>query len=356
MPMMRCLTVQPGVADSIQLEEFKIPPADRGSVLIRAVALGVCGTDRDIIAAKYGAPPPGHQRLILGHESLGRVEEAPTTSGLKRGDLVVGIVRHPDPVPCPSCAVNEWDMCSNGLYTEHGIKALDGFGSEFYRLNPEFVVPVDESLGLLAVLVEPASVVAKAWQQIERIGHRAHWYPRRVLVTGGGTIGLLAALFAMQRGYDVHVYDHNHDGPKPRLAKALGATYHSSGLAGLAHDFDIVIECTGIGKIAFETIARAGLNGIVCLLSVSATGECDELDVGSLNRDIVLGNQVVFGSVNANRAHYQDAISTLAKANPAWLGSLITRRVPIAEWKSAFGKSHDDVKTVILFTNEFASD
>src|ERR1043166_6825530 len=165
MTMMRALTVQPGVAGSLELEEFRIPPADRGAVLVRAVALGVCGTDRDIIAGEYGESPPGHRRLIIGHESLGRVEEAPADSGLKAGALVVGIVRHPDPVPCASCAAGEWDMCRNGRFTEHGIKALDGFGSELYRLEPDFVVPVDESLGLLGVLVEPASVVAKAWDQ-----------------------------------------------------------------------------------------------------------------------------------------------------------------------------------------------
>ena len=107
MQTMRALTVTPGVADSVQLETFRIPPAERGAVLIRAALLGVCGTDREIIAAKYGAPPAGHERLIIGHESLGRVVEAPADSGFVEGDLVVGIVRHPDPVPCMNCAVGE---------------------------------------------------------------------------------------------------------------------------------------------------------------------------------------------------------------------------------------------------------
>src|SRR3954471_18008106 len=129
---MRALTVEPGVADSLRLEEFKVPGPEHGSVLVRAVALGVCGTDREIIAAKYGSAPPKHNRLILGHESLGSVVDAPSGAGLEPGDLVVGIVRQPDPVPCTNCAAGEWDMCRNGQYTEHGIKSLDGFGSEFY--------------------------------------------------------------------------------------------------------------------------------------------------------------------------------------------------------------------------------
>lgn len=347
---MRAITVQPGVAGTLQLEEFKVPSSDRGDVLIRAVALGICGTDRDIIAAKYGGAPRGHERLIIGHESLGRVEEAPANSGLKRGELVVGVVRHPDPVPCDSCAIGEWDMCQNGLFTEHGINGLDGFGSELYRLDARFVIRVPESLGLHAVLVEPTSVVAKAWQQIERIGLRAHWSPRKVLITGAGPVGLLAAMLGKQRGHDVHLYDHNADGPKPALARDLGAAYHSEAFDSLDRDFDVVLECTGVPSIAFDAIGRAGPNGIVCLLSVSAAGDRKELDVGALNRNIVLGNRVVFGSVNANRAHYEAAITALAAADGAWLDRLITRRVPLDDWRSAFDRSAGDIKTVILFS------
>jgi threonine dehydrogenase-like Zn-dependent dehydrogenase len=62
------------------------------------------------------------------------------SSGLKKGDLVVGIVRRPDPVPCPSCAVGEWDMCRNGQYTERGIKEIHGFMSERWRIEPEYAL------------------------------------------------------------------------------------------------------------------------------------------------------------------------------------------------------------------------
>jgi len=172
MHMMRALTVEPGVARSLRLEEFRVPGVERGSVLVRAVALGVCGTDREIIAAKFGSPPPNHKRLIIGHESLGRVVEAPDDGAFAAGDLVVGVVREADPVPCTNCAAGEWDMCRNGQYTEHGIKSMDGFGSEFYRLDPRYAVRLDSALDDLGVLVEPASVVAKVVQggiQLHRI-------------------------------------------------------------------------------------------------------------------------------------------------------------------------------------------
>ncbi|MFI5230387.1 MAG: glucose 1-dehydrogenase [Gemmatimonadales bacterium] len=348
---MRALTVQPGVADSLQLESFPVPGPERGNVLVRAVALGVCGTDREIIAAKYGTAPPGHQRLIIGHESLGRVEEAPKDSGLAAGDLVIGVVRHPDPVPCENCAAGEWDMCRNGKYTEHGIKALDGFASEYYRLDAAYVVRLDQTLGIHGVLTEPASVVAKAWDHTERIGRRAHWDPRRVLVTGAGPVGLLGALLGVQRKLEVHVLDRATDGLKPRMVAALGATYHSGSLDDIPGDFDVILECTGAPSLVFAVAGRASPDGIVCLAGVSDVGATREVDVGSLNRAIVLGDRVIFGSVNANRRHYRAAIEALAAADADWLSRLITRRVPLEQWRDAFTLEHDDVKTVIDFSS-----
>jgi threonine dehydrogenase-like Zn-dependent dehydrogenase len=352
MNLMRAISVQPGVAGSLRLEEFRVPPPQRGAVLVRAVALGVCGTDHDILAGKYGSPPPGHERLILGHESLGRVEDAPAGSGFSAGDLVVGIVRHPDPVPCANCAAGEWDMCRNGQFTEHGIGSLDGFGSEFYRLDPEFVVRIPSGLGIHGVLVEPASIVAKAWQHIEHIGSRARWSPRKVLVTGGGPVGLLAALFGIQRGLEVHIFDRNTDGPKPDLIRMLGATHRTGTLDDLERDFDVVLECTAAGALVAAVVEHTAPDGIVCLLGVSTPGERESIDVGQINLDVVLGNRVVFGSVNANRTHYELAVEALQAADATWLDCLISRRVPIDRWREAFEHRPDDVKTIVVFDEE----
>lgn len=346
---MRSLTVEPGLPDSLRLEEFRIPSADRGSVLVRAIALGICGTDREIIAGDYGSAPPGHKRLIIGHESLGIVEEAPKGASVVPGDRVVGIVRHPDPVPCANCAAGEWDMCRNGRYTEHGIKSLDGFGSEFYRLEPSFVVPVASSLGLAGVLTEPASVVAKAWEHCERIGHRARWNPKTVLVTGAGPVGLLAALLGQQRGLEVHVFDKAREGPKPDIARALGATYHSDSLDAVPGDFDVIMECTGAPPVIAGVLGRSAPDGLVCLLGVSGAGGVQSVDLGLLNREVVLDNRVIFGSVNANRRHYEAAIAALGNADRRWLHRLITTRVPVADWKNAFVRRADDIKAVVLF-------
>jgi threonine dehydrogenase-like Zn-dependent dehydrogenase len=348
---MRALTVIPGRKGSIQLEELPEPDPQGGHALVQAVALGVCGTDREIIDGQYGWAPAGEERLILGHESLGTVLEAPADSALKRGDMVVGVVRRPDPVPCPACAIGEWDMCRNGQYTERGIKARHGYGAERYLLEPSFAIKVDPSLGLLGVLMEPTSVVAKAWDHIDRIGRRARsWRPERLLVTGAGPVGLLAALLGRQRGLETHLFDRATTGPKPGLAAALGATYHSGALDALKDlQPSVIIECTGADPVVLQVMSLTGGDGVVCLAGVSSGGRRLPFDIGGFNRQMVLANDVVFGTVNANLGHYQAAAEALAKADRTWLAGLINRRTPLASWREAFEPRDDDVKVVIDF-------
>jgi threonine dehydrogenase-like Zn-dependent dehydrogenase len=330
----------------LAVQDIEEPQREQGSVLVRALALGVCGTDRDLIEGNYGEAPPGRERIILGHESLGRVIEAPTGSGFSTGDLVVGIVRHPDPEPCINCALGEWDMCRNGKYTERGIKQADGFGAERWRADPGFLVKVDPRLGHAGVLLESASVLAKAWEHVERIGLRSRWAPRTALVTGAGPVGLMAALMGVQAGLEVHVMDHNEDGPKPRLVRDLGAIYHTR---FPPFEPDIVIECTGKADVIEQAVTGSAPGSIVCLTGLGGGEHAASFDVATLNQSMVLENRVLFGTVNANFRHYHDAARALARADRGWLEQLITRRVPLEDWREAYEKQRGDVKTVLVF-------
>jgi len=351
-PCMRALTTAPGIPSSAKVDEVEEPPLSDGSVLVRTLAIGVCGTDRDILAGEYGRAPPGQVRLILGHESLGVVQDAPQGCGLMPGDLVVGIVRRPDPVPCGACAAGEWDMCRSGSYTERGIKERHGYGAVRFRVEPEFVVKIDQTLGVLGVLLEPASILAKAWDQVWHIGQRSRsWQPRTLLVTGGGPIGLLAALMGAQRGLDVHVLDHHDDGTKADLVQRLGGTYHTGGIKIIDRlRPDILVECTGAPALIGEIFGRTAPTGITCLVGVTAPGHEIKLDIGLINRTLVLDNETIFGSVNANRTHYEIAADALRRADRAWLGRLITRRVPIDRWTEAAQRHPGDIKVVVDFS------
>lgn len=346
---MKALTVKPLSTGSAELSDIPEPDPSEGSVLIEAIAVGVDGTDQEIIEGAYGEAPPGRGRLVLGHESLGRVLEAPAGSGVSEGDLVVAFVRHPDPVPCVQCAAGDWDMCVNGQYTEHGIKGRDGFIRERYRVDPDRVIVADPALGDLAVLVEPVSVVAKAWDHIERIASRATWKPNRALITGAGPIGLFAAMIGAQKGIDVHVVDRVTEGPKPALVEDQGWCYHSDLEQTEEGGFDAVIECTGVGPLVFHAIEHTAPGGVMALTGIASSDRKVPLDTSALNKDMVLNNTVVFGSVNAGRRHYEQAAEALAKADPKWLERLVTRRVPLDRWQEALERQPDDVKTVISF-------
>jgi glucose 1-dehydrogenase len=313
----------------VAVEEVAEPDCADGELLVEGIAIGVCGTDRRLVQH----PPrsaAGGEGLVLGHESLGRIIQAPAGSGFEPGDLVAGVVRRPDPVPCFFCARGEFDLCENGQFVERGISGKDGYGSERYRLEADYAVRVDPALGLAGVLVESASIVAKAWERLDGIVWRRR---ARALAMGAGPIGLLAAWLGVRRGYEMHVLDWVEDGRKPEQARAIGAVYHTSART-LPGGFDAVLECTG--ALVGEAIAQTSPSGALCLLA------------GSLERsDGPLDNKAIVATVNSNRRHFEAGHDALTDADPAWLGRLLGPCVGLEEWRSAFDVGPDTIKAVI---------
>jgi len=348
---MKAIIVEPKVPGSARLEDIPEPDISEGSVLVEAIAVGVCGTDTEIVEGKYGWAPPGHKSLVLGHESLGRVIDPGPRSPFKKGDLVVGIVRRPDPVPCPNCAVGEWDMCRNSQYTERGIKEIHGFMSERWRTEPEYAIKVDPSLGILGVLLEPMTVITKALEQVFFGGQRSFWEPKNVLVTGVGAIGLLAALRLSVRDLNVHVLARTKTGLKPELVRELGATYHSGSVLDLDFEPDVIVECTGVGSVISECIQKVGAGGIICLTGVGTGGVVGgNRPVADIASAAVLKNNLIVGSVNANKRHWYKAGENLAASDRKWLRRMITRIEKPENFKVALEKRSEDIKVIIQFS------
>ena len=344
---MRAITIDPGRADSAALEEMPEPAEAEGAILADGVALGICGTDAEIVRGDYGEAPEGSDRLILGHESLGRVREAPEGSGFAPGDLVVGIVRRPDPVPCPSCAAGEWDFCRNGQFTERGIKARHGYGSERWRIEPEFAVKLDPELGLLGVLMEPTTVVAKAWEQIDRILMRATIGPaararhrRRPDRAACRSAGAPARL----RGSRARPH-HRRPEAAARRRPRRDVPHRPACSTSTPRRTSSSRPPAPARSCSTRWSTRA--NGIVCLTGISSGGRPIELDAATLNRTLVLENDLVFGSVNANRRHYEAAVEALARADRGWLERIVTRRVPLDQWHHALEREPGDIKVVV---------
>jgi threonine dehydrogenase-like Zn-dependent dehydrogenase len=352
----RAVMTTPGMAGSARLGEVEDPTPSDGEVLVDVLCVGVDGTDEEIARGEYGESPEGDDYLIIGHESIGRVVTA--GDGLAEGTLVAAIVRRPDPVPCVNCGRDEWDMCLNGQYTERGIKARHGYLAERYSERPKFLVPVPDELGTLGVLTEPTSIAEKAVDQAWRVQHgRLAWEPARAVVTGAGAIGLLAALVLRLRGLEVFVYDQATSGPKVELAEAMGARYLpaenaelGAALARQVGRIDVAIEATGYSPLSFQLLETIGNNGVAVLTGVSGGQRHAELPVDRLNLDMVLGNKVAVGSVNANRGHFKAAVADLTEAHARWPGLLermITRREPLERFEAALERGGDEVKVVV---------
>jgi threonine dehydrogenase-like Zn-dependent dehydrogenase len=242
-------------------------------------------------------------------------------------------------------------MCRNGRYTERGIKERHGFGSEYFRIESEFLVKIDPALGEAGVLLEPTSVVAKAWDHTERIRQRARsWNPKTLLVTGAGPVGLLAALMGAQRGLEVHVLDHHEHRAKREMVSRLGGVYHVGTLANLGFKPDVLIECSGAPSVVRDVLGYTAASGIACLVGVTEPGHDFEVDVGALNRSMVLDNNTLFGTVNANKLHYEMAGEALRKADRRWLDMMITRREPAEHWTRSLQRQPDDIKVIVEFS------
>jgi threonine dehydrogenase-like Zn-dependent dehydrogenase len=240
-------------------------------------------------------------------------------------------------------------MCTNGQYTERGIKEIHGYMSERWRIEPEYAIKVDPSLGLLGVLLEPMTVITKAIEQVFLAGQRAYWEPKTVLVTGAGPIGLLAALRLSVRNLQVHVLDRAETGPKPGLVRALGATYHTGSVLDLDFNPDIIVECTGVGAVIVDSIQKVNAGGIICLTGVGAGG-AKGLTVADVAASTVLKNNIIVGSVNANKRHWYRAGQNLANSDKEWLRRLITRIEKPENFKQALERQPDDIKVIIQFS------
>jgi threonine dehydrogenase-like Zn-dependent dehydrogenase len=339
-------------------------------VKLRMIEAGVCGTDREICAFEYGTPPPGSQHLIIGHESLGEVVEVGTdVTRFKAGDLVVPMVRRPCPHEhCMACRAGRQDFCFTGHFTERGIKEQHGFMAQYIVDDEQFMSLVPRELREVAVLVEPLTIAEKGLAQVWEIQQRLPWscpvvpgeaqgHCHNAVVLGAGPVGLLGAMALVHAGFDTWVYAREpHPNPKSQLLASIGAKYLSAedssleDLAGSIGNVDLVYEATGASRLAFDMMEHLGTNGIFIFTGVPGRKAPVEIDTDLIMRNLVLKNQVVFGTVNAGRHAFEASIRDLGEFTKSWpeaMKSIITGRFPMeAHRELLLGKS-SGIKNVI---------
>ncbi len=354
---MEAIAVTPKKKNSLRIEEMPTPKPKSNELLLEVLRIGICGTDRDIISGFYGEAPKSSEFLVLGHESLSKVAEVgKSVRGFKKGDLVVPTVRRNCWENCLNCKNGESDMCLTGDYDEHGIKGLHGFASDYSVTDASFVVKLSESFLELGVLLEPLTVVEKALVQTYKIQNRMQWKPSKALVLGAGPVGLLATAVLKLQGLEVQtVATRSKKSLKARLVELTGAEYinaKETPIHSLDYRYDIVFEVTGSPAIALEARELIRVNGITCFLGIYREQEATE-DAGRLFTDLVLGNKVHFGSVNANRTYFERGVKDLVRIRKRWpsfLDGIITRKAVPKDFEKAYApESEEEIKTIIQF-------
>jgi threonine dehydrogenase-like Zn-dependent dehydrogenase len=369
---MKAVAVNPGTR-RVELIEQEAPRLTAPThVKLRMLDVGVCGTDREICAFQYGTPPAGHDHLAIGHESLGEIVEVGAgVSRLRRGDLVVPMVRRPCAHDhCAACRAGRQDFCFTGDFAERGIKGLHGFMTELVVDDERYMHVVPPGLRDVAVLVEPLTISEKALIQVDQVQQRLPWACEfvpgrpsqachRAVVIGAGPVGLLGAMALRARGYDTSVYSRElAPNPKADLVAAIGGRYFSAQstapeqLAEEVGNIDLVYEATGASSVAFQMMKVLGTNGIFVFTGVPGRKAAIEVDTDVIMRNLVLKNQVVFGTVNAGVEAFEAAIRDVALFQERWpaaVRALITGRYPVEAHRDLLIGPALGIKNVLTF-------
>jgi len=376
---MKAITVSPATR-SISLQNVAEPALrlEPGHVRVRILDVGVCGTDREICCFDYGQPPTGSEHLVIGHESLGEILEiAPDVTRVKVGDLVVPTVRRPCPHDeCTACGSSRQDFCYTGDFVERGIKQAHGYMTEIIVDHERYMNVVPKKLRDVGVLVEPLTIAEKALEQIWQVQQRLPWACpvlsdrsdrsgrnngscHRAVVLGAGPVGLLGAMALATAGFDTFVYSREHHGSaKARLVECFGGHYISASdtavkdLPRAVGSIDVVYEAAGASGVAFDAMSVLGTNGIFVFTGVPGRKGPIPVDTDILMRNLVLKNQVVFGTVNAGRSCFESAVRDLGTFTERWpdaVHSLISSRRAVEDYRAPLLDRPEGIKNVLAF-------
>jgi glucose 1-dehydrogenase len=364
---LKAIAIVPGTPGSRVVERPEPSITTPDQIKIRMIRVGICGTDREEVSGGRADAPDGRTELVIGHEMFGQVVSVgASVTRVKPGDYAVFTVRR-GCNECAACLMNRADMCQTGKYRERGIRGLDGYQTEYAVDQEQYVVRVPAELEPVGVLMEPLSVVEKAIDESLRVqtvrcpdaATTPDWfYGRRCLVAGLGPVGLLAAMALRLRGgevYGLDVVDANT--ARPKWLDGIGGRYvdgrevPANQVEKKIGGMDLILDASGIAELEFNLLDALGLNGIYVLTGIPGGNRPLQIQGAELVRQLVLDNQVMVGSVNAARGHFQMAADDLAQAHLRWgaqIASLITHRYSWNQFAGLMDQHPSDaIKAVI---------
>jgi threonine dehydrogenase-like Zn-dependent dehydrogenase len=367
---MKAIAIVPGTTTVHLVDRPEPSITAPDEVKVQILRVGICGTDREEVSGGRATPPQGQKELVIGHEMFGQVVQVGhAVSRVEKGDYAVFTVRR-GCGKCLPCAMNRPDMCRTGDYKERGIDGLDGYQTEYVVDKEQYIVRVPPELEPLGVLCEPLSVAEKAIDEAVQLQVRRlpdapatpDWtYGRRCLLAGLGPIGLLAALALRLRGAEVYGLDIvDANTARPQWLEAIGGHYvdgrqvPADRVDDALGPMELIFESAGVASLEFNLLDALAANGVYVLTGIPGGDRPLEIPGAELIRQLVLDNQVMVGSVNAARGHFQMAVDDLAHGKQLWgdhVAKLITHRTPYSDFgKTLSQHPADEIKAVIEWT------
>ena len=372
---MKAIGVRPALKEVAMLDHQKPVIMESTQVKVRTIDVGICGTDREICTFVYGgSPAEGSDYLILGHESLGEViEVGASVTAFKVGDLVVPSVRRPcsDPT-CRPCAAGRQDFCQTMDFTERGIKGQHGFMTAFWVEDQKYLTLVPPTLRDYAALAEPLTIAEKGIAQLWELQKRLPWANTtpgkrpgeglNAVVLGAGPIGILGAMKCILEGFNTYVYSRSKKpNDKAAIIEAIGAEYISNlevspaELAEHIGSIDFVYEALGVAQVSFDVIDVMGMNAAFCFTGIPEPEGKITITGNQLMRNLVLKNQLIYGTVNADGPAFTQAIADLSEIQTRWpeaLHNIITARFTPEDYNELLVGKPGGIKNVIAFDQE----
>jgi len=320
----------------LRVEERPVPELGAGDVLVEVAAVGVCGSDvhyyRHGRIGSFVVESP----LVLGHEASGRVAAA----GPDADPSLVGARVAIEPgVPCRrcrACTSGHYNLCPQVRFL--GTPPVDGAFACYLAHDAQFVHRLPDAVSDEAgALLEPLSVgVWACWTGQVRVGDR-------VLVTGAGPIGLLAARVAVVSGAEVTVSDVD-SGRLALAAEMEVAATIDPGQVPDADGFEVLLECSGVPEAAFSGIEAVGPAGRAVLVGMAPQAAT------SLPTQTIQSREIRLTGTFRYAGTYPTAIA-LAASGRVDLDRLVTGRFGLDDMDAALQAGRNDsasIKPVVL--------
>jgi threonine dehydrogenase-like Zn-dependent dehydrogenase len=335
----------------IRLIDVPLQPLDPDEILVRITRVAFTRRDRLLLENKEAVLPDGEDFIIPGHIAMGKVVETGSlVKDFEPGDIVVPTIRR----DCDRCIDARSDLCPHpDRYQDSGLSGAHGFARDLITIRGRYLIKIPPHLENLALLLAPLSVAEKAHHEAVQITKRYNFYcyhesedvVPRALITGMGPVGIMMTYLLSLYSYRLTVFCRREsDDLRSRILEPIDLEYINTSrvpigrLEKAGYSFGQLFETTGDPEYMLSVMPFMSPNAVMAVMGAPGNDSKEkilEVDVNRIFSRMVLGNQVIFGSLKAGRDAFESAVKHLTELSDLYgdsLASLLTDTFPLAEY------------------------